>query len=95
MFLFTLLLYGMEKKVFESRLFKRKIAVTEKDYWQFLYAETLFHIKQLEDLNCRCDKCAADRIKFKRLIEYIHKDDHIPPNPKPLNFAGVGYCERK
>lgn len=84
----------MEKKAFISRLFNRKVLETEKDYWAFLYAETLFRINQIDDLNCPCSKCYSDKIRFIHLIETIHWDDHIPPNPKPLNFTGKGDCGR-
>lgn len=84
----------MTKKDFKSRLFLKTILSTDKNYWQYLYAETLYRLKQLEDLNCRCTGCYVDRLKFKGLINDLHSAGHIPENPKPTNFTGFGDCGR-
>jgi len=84
----------MDKKTFHSRLFKRKITPDNPDFWIFLHAEILHRLKQLEDLNCKCNYCARDKSNLKRILDYAINDGHIEENPKPRNFAGIGYCER-
>lgn len=84
----------MEKKSFKSRLFNRIIMETDKDYWIYLYADLLFRIKQLEELNCPCGKCSQDKFHFNFLIREMIKADHIKENPKPINFTGKGDCGR-
>ncbi|HCY76377.1 MAG TPA: hypothetical protein DHV28_10690 [Ignavibacteriales bacterium] len=75
-------------------MFNRKVLGTEKDYWAFLYAETLFRLKQLEDLNRSCGLCFQDKIRYNHLIKSMIEDNHIQENPKSLNFTGKGNCGR-
>ena len=82
----------MEKKAFHSQLFRRKIEVSEPDYWMYLYAEALYRLKQLEDLNCPCGNCFGDKIKTKHLLKQMEIDRHIPENKHPTNFTGIGNC---
>ena len=80
----------MEKKAFKSRLFSRKIIESEKDYWIYLYADVLFRLKLLEELNCPCGKCSDDKRNYNWLIKSMINDNHIKENPKPINFTGKG-----
>lgn len=63
-------MYSMEKKEFQSQLFRRKINVYEQDYWPLVHAETLYRIKDLEIKKCPCFKCMQD---LDRLNEYLKK----------------------
>ena len=70
-------LYGMEAKTFHSRLFKRKINPDNPDYWTFLYADLLFRIRELDDRNCFCHYCNADKAKFNSIIADMVNDKLI------------------
>lgn len=85
----------MQRKTFISRLFKRKINSDDLAYWDYLYAEILYRIKQIEDLNCPCGDCFSDKAKTKHLSEKIIIDDHVPENKRPTNFTGIGDCGRR
>jgi hypothetical protein len=85
----------MERKEFNSRLFRKKIKVDDIDYWFFLYAEALFRLKQSDDLKCTCSFCFSEKLKLKHLIHQIEEDEHIPPNPKANKFTGKGNCGRR
>jgi hypothetical protein len=85
----------MERKTFKSRLFRRTIKPDNLDYWMYLYAEALYRLKQLEDLNCPCSSCFGDKIKTKHLLEKLENDEHIPQNKRPTNFTGIGDCGRR
>ena len=84
----------MEIKPFKSRLFNRSILANDKDYWIYLYADILFRLKQLEELNCPCGKCYRDNLHYDFLIKEMIKANHIKENPKPINFTGKGNCNR-
>jgi hypothetical protein len=88
-------LYSIERKTFKSRLFQRTIKPDNLDYWMYLYAEALYRLKQLEDLNCPCGSCFGDKIKTKHLLEKMENDEHIPQNKRPINFTGKGDCGRR
>ena len=85
----------MQRKEFKSRLFKKKIKSDEKDYWFLLYAESLYRIKQLDDLNCTCCYCFSTKLKLEHLIHQIEEDEHIQPNPKANKLTGKGDCGRR
>jgi len=85
----------MRRKEFKSRLFKKKIQPTDIDYWIFLYAEALYRLKQMEDLNCTCCYCFSEKLKLEHLIHNIEEDMHIKPNPKANKITGKGDCGRR
>ena len=85
----------MQRIEFKSRLFKKKIKSEEKDYWFYLYSETLFRIKQLNDLNCPCSFCFAEKLKLEHLLKQIEEEGFIPPIPKKNKLTGIGDCGRK
>ena len=84
----------MQRKTFKSRLFKRTIKSDNLDYWMYLYAEILFRIKQIEDLNCPCGSCFADKCNLKRLLTDMEEEEKIEKNKRPINFTGKGDCGR-
>ena len=84
----------MEKKIFKSRLFNRSIPPNDNDYWIYLYADIIFRLKQLEELNCPCGVCFNDKLKFNFIIKEMIKANHLKENPKPINFTGKGDCGR-
>ena len=84
----------MEAKTFYSRLFKRKINPDNPNYWNMLYADLLFRIRQIDDLNCFCQYCSENLARLNRIIDDMVKDKHIEENHKPRNFTGQGYCSR-
>ena len=85
----------MKKKLFKSRLFNKSILENDKDYWLYLYADILFRLKQLQELNCPCVNCFHDKMKLTHLIRDLINDNHIKENLKPTNFTGKGDCGRK
>jgi hypothetical protein len=91
----TIHLYGMDRKAFKSKLFNKKIETDNVNYWEFLYAEILFRLKMLNDLNCNCSFCFREKVNLKNTLERMEKDNHIKDNPKPNNFTGYGDCGRK
>lgn len=80
---------------FKSRLFRKKIKPEEKDYWFFLYAEALFRIKQLKDLNCPCSFCFSEQLKLEHLLKQIEEEHFIHPNPKANKLTCKGDCGRR
>lgn len=84
----------MQRRTFISRLFRRKINPDDLAYWDFLYAEVLFRIKELEDLNCGCGSCFADKCNLKRLLTDLEEDGKIIRNKRQINFTGKGDCGR-
>lgn len=85
----------MESKEFKSRLFKRKIESDNPDYWNILYAEILFRLREIDDLYCFCEHCQLNTDNLNRIIKALEKDGHIEENHKPRNFAGQGFCSKK
>lgn len=81
-------------KPFKSRLFNRSIPANDKEYWIYLYADIIFRLKQIEELNCPCGTCFRDKLHFNFLIKEMIKANHIKENPKPINFTGKGDCGR-
>ena len=70
----------MEKKSFQSQLFRRKIEVCEKDYWSIVFAETLFRIDDLEIRKCTCFKCSQDLEKYKNYLTLLRSASVLPQN---------------
>ena len=70
----------MKKKVFQSQLFRRKIEVSEQDYWSIVYGETLFRIDDLEFRKCPCFKCTQDLEKYKDLLTRLRSASLLPQN---------------
>ena len=85
----------MQRKQFKSRLFKKTIKQDDINYWDYLYAESLFRLKQLEDLNCPCSFCFSEKVKITHLISQMEEENHIQPNPKANKFRGKGDCGRR
>jgi len=85
----------MQRKEFKSRLFKKKIKASETDYWFFLYAEALYRLKQLDDLNCTCCYCFSTKLKMINLLRQVEEDGHIDLIPKANKLTGRGDCGRR
>jgi len=85
----------MERKEFKSKLFSKKIEADDKDYWFYLYADVLYRLKQLTDLNCSCGSCFSDKIHFKNLLDKMESEGHIKPHPKAIKITGQGDCGRR
>jgi len=88
-------MYGMQRKEFKSRLFRKKIKVNEIDYWFFLYAEALYRLKQMKDLKCTSCYCFLETLKLEHLFRHIEEEGHITPNPKANKITGKGDCGRR
>ena len=73
----------MEKKSFQSQLFRRKIEVSEQDYWPIVYSETLFRIDDLEFRKCSCFKCTTDLENYKDLLTRLRSASVLSQNKKP------------
>jgi len=85
----------MERKLFKSRLFKKTIKIDDLDYWSYLYAESLYRIRQLDDLKCPCGYCFGEKVRIEHLIQKMEEENHIPPNPKANKLSGRGDCGRR
>ena len=85
----------MQRKEFKSRLFKKTIKIDDLDYWSYLYAESLYRLKQLEDLKCSCGFCFAEKVRLEHLIQQMEEENHIPTNPKANKLTGRGDCGRR
>ena len=46
----TIHLYGINKKMFDSRLFRKNVIPEDPDYWFKVLAETLYRIDYLKEL---------------------------------------------
>jgi len=87
--------FFLKRKEFKSRLFKRKISPDDLDYWFYLYADILYRLKQLTDLNCPCTYCRAEKTKLNDLCCQIESGRYIPPHPKAPNITREGNCGRR
>lgn len=85
----------MQKKSFKSRLFNKTISDDDDSYWQILYAEVLFRLQELKDINCKCGFCLADTRHLNYLMNQMVRDNHFSENKKPTNFAKIEDCGRK
>jgi hypothetical protein len=85
----------MNRKAFRTKLFKRTVNPDNSDYWQLLYAEVLYRLKELEDLKCPCSFCFKDRVYLKNSLDRMVNEGYIPENKKPDNFTGKGDCGRR
>jgi hypothetical protein len=70
----------MEKKAFHSQLFRRKIEVSEPEYWSIVYSVTLFRIDDLEIRKCSCFKCITDLEKYKEFLTRLRSASVLPEN---------------
>jgi len=68
--LITIHLYGMNKKMFDSRLFRKNVIPEDPDYWFKVLAETLYRIDYLKEKNCTCLICQNE---LSTLIEFLPK----------------------
>ena len=73
----------MEKKAFQSQLYRRKIEVSEPDYWSMVYGETLYRIDDLEFRKCTCFKCSQDLEKYKEFLTRLRSASVLPQNKEP------------
>jgi hypothetical protein len=85
----------MQRKEFKSRLFKKVIKIDDLDYWYYLYAESLYRLKQLDDLKCPCGFCFTEKVRLEHLIQKMAEENHIPTNPKANKLSGKGDCGRR
>mgnify|MGYP003476709152 FL=1 len=76
-------LYSMVKKEFQSQLFRRKIEVSEPDYWSIVYGETLFRIDDLEFRKCTCFKRVTDLERYKEFLSRLRSASILPQNKEP------------
>ena len=77
---------------FKSRLFRRIIKPDNLAYWNYLYAEILFRLKQNTDLLCPCGPCFRDKLHYEWLINQLENEGKIEKNKRPLNFYKKGDC---
>jgi hypothetical protein len=73
----------MNKKPFHSQLFRRKIEVSEPDYWAIVHGETIFRIYDLEFRKCTCFKCTTDLDNYKKFLERLRSASVLPQNKEP------------
>jgi hypothetical protein len=85
----------MQRKDFKSRLFRKNIKSDDFDYWFYLCAESLYRLKQLDDLKCPCGFCFSEKIRLEHLIEKMEDENHIAANPKVNKLSGKGDCGRR
>lgn len=72
-----------------------KISPDDLNYWFYLYADILYRLKQLTDLNCPCSHFRTEKTKLNNLCYQIEFDGHIPPHPKAPNITRQGNCGRR
>ena len=85
----------MQRKDFKSRLFRKNIKSDDLDYWFYLYAEALYGLKLITELNCPCSECWVDKTKLNHILDQIEEEGHIPPISKKSKMTGKGDCGRK
>ena len=85
----------MQRKDFKSRLFKKNIKSDDLDYWFYLYAETLYRLKLITELNCPCSECWVEKTKLNHLLDQIEEEGHIPPIKRKSKMTGKGDCGRR
>ena len=85
----------MQRKDFKSRLFKKNIKSEYLDYWFYLYAESLYRLKLLDELNCTCSHCFSEKLKMQHILNQIEDDGLILPIPKKNKMSGKGDCGRR
>jgi hypothetical protein len=58
-----------------------------------LYAELLHRLREIDDRNCFCHYCDADKAKFNSIIADMENDNLIEENEKPktlqVNFPAA------
>jgi hypothetical protein len=62
---------AMANKRFYSGLFQRYIEPNEMYYWKFVYAELLFRIAELEEVNCSCLTCQTELINYRAYLDKL------------------------
>ena len=73
----------MEKKAFQSQLFRRQINIYETDYWPIVHAETLYRIKDLEIKQCSCFKCCQDLDRLNEYLKRLMSHSQLPIKKEP------------
>jgi len=84
----------MQRKPFKSKLFKKTIKADNLDYWNYLYAETLYRLKLNIELDCPCSECHAEKIRYNYILDQIEKEGYIPPIKRKSKMTGKGDCGR-
>jgi hypothetical protein len=84
----------MERKEFKSVLFSKKIKTDNLAYWFYLYADLLYRLKKLTDLNCTCSFCFKDKVHSESLLDKMTTEGHIKKHPKSYPITGKGECGR-
>jgi hypothetical protein len=87
-------LYCIYENHFQSRLFKCTIKKDSPFYWQYLYAEILFRLKELAERQCPCKKCYINKHNLVWRISEMENDGKIEKNFRPPDDKAVGYCGR-
>lgn len=62
-------LYGMAKKEFFSKLFKKTIKTNDPEYSERVLAEALYRLREYEEKNCTCMICQNSKQKLKEWLE--------------------------
>ena len=81
--LITIHLYGMNKKMFYSRLFRNNVIPEDPDYWFKVLAETLYRIDYLKEKNCTCLICQNE---LSTLIEFLPKIKTHIQKPSSIRY---------
>jgi hypothetical protein len=58
----------MKKKDFHSQLFGKIIKSDNPEYWQNIFAETLYRVDDMVEKNCSCMECHRILKKYKTFL---------------------------
>ena len=61
----------MNKKDFNSALFRQKILKTDPEYEAIVYVETIYRIRDLEEKNCSCMTCQNELAKYREFFNKL------------------------
>lgn len=76
----------MTNKDFKSKLFDRIINKDDEDYTLYLYAETLFRLRILDEVNCNCIKCDSERSSLNRGLKEMQSYPILNDRKGSKNF---------
>ena len=85
----------MQQKDFKSRLFRKIIKTDDLAYWSYLYAESLYRLKLITELNCPCSECWVEKTKLNHLLDQIEEAGHISSIRRKSKMTGKGDCGRR
>ena len=85
----------MQQKDFKSRLFRKIIKTDDLAYWSYLYAESLYRLKLITELNCPCSECWVEKTKLNHLLDQIEEEGHVPPIKRKSKMTGIWDCGRR